>query len=200
MANVDAPFGLRPVRYLNGAPYNGQANKYYVSATDATALYIGDPVDFATIGTDATGMHLAVKKATLADGNYTIGPVVAVEPNVATDLIYRVASTERYVWVADDPNLVFECQGDSATAMTALAYGRNTILVETHAGSTVTGLSGIEVDVSGAASNSSNMLLMLNGANRPDNDAVATHAVIEVMLSMHRFKSTGDGDGCLGWA
>jgi len=195
MANVDAPFGLRPVRYLSGAPWNGQARKYYVTATDASAIYIGDPVDFATIGADATGMYCAVKKATLADGNNTIGPVVAVEPSVSTDLVYRAASTTRYVWVADDPNLVFECQGDSDTDVAITLMGRNTILID-GGGSTVTGLSGCEIDVSGATANASNMLLVLNLANRPDNE-LGQHAVCEVMLSLHRLRAA-NGEGLLG--
>lgn len=44
MANIDAPFGLRPIRHKSGAPYNGAVNPYYVASTYATALFIGDPV------------------------------------------------------------------------------------------------------------------------------------------------------------
>jgi hypothetical protein len=44
MANIARPFGLRPVRYLNGTPWTGQARAFYVPSTYATALYIGDPV------------------------------------------------------------------------------------------------------------------------------------------------------------
>jgi len=43
MANIDAPFGLRPLRHRNGAPYNGAVNPYYI-AGDVAALFIGDPV------------------------------------------------------------------------------------------------------------------------------------------------------------
>jgi len=44
MANTDAPFGLRPIRHRNGAPYNGAFNHYYVASSYATALFVGDPV------------------------------------------------------------------------------------------------------------------------------------------------------------
>jgi hypothetical protein len=47
MANTNAPFGLRPVRYLNGAPWNGQVSRYLIPATDGTAYFIGDPVTLA---------------------------------------------------------------------------------------------------------------------------------------------------------
>ena len=44
MANANKPFGLKPVSYLNGSPYNGQARLYSVASGNATALYVGDPV------------------------------------------------------------------------------------------------------------------------------------------------------------
>ena len=44
MANTDSPFGLKPIRHRNGAPYNGAANPYYIPASYGTALVIGDPV------------------------------------------------------------------------------------------------------------------------------------------------------------
>lgn len=197
MANINSPFGLRPVRYLNGAPYNGQANRYFIPSTDGTAMYLGDPVDIAGAA-DAVGLYPTVVKSTLADGNYSIGPVVAFEPNVATDLVYRAASTDRYCWVADDPNLVFEIQCDTVAAIAAADIGGNTIMVQTHGGSTDTGLSGIELDESGLGANASNMLYCWRGVDRDDNEPLTVHAKVLVLISMHRFKSTGDGDGILG--
>ena len=44
MANVDTPFGLRPIRHRNGAPYNGAVNPYYLRSDYAVATFIGDPV------------------------------------------------------------------------------------------------------------------------------------------------------------
>ena len=49
MANATNLFGLRPVRYFNGTPWNGQARHYYIPSTDSTALFIGDPVVFHLI-------------------------------------------------------------------------------------------------------------------------------------------------------
>ena len=44
MANTSAPFGLRPVRSLNGAPWNGAATLYYIPSTDTNAYNVGDVV------------------------------------------------------------------------------------------------------------------------------------------------------------
>ena len=44
IANVDAPFGLRPVRYASsGKPYTGGFNLYFATGSTG-AIYIGDPV------------------------------------------------------------------------------------------------------------------------------------------------------------
>ena len=50
MANVDKPCGLKPVKYLNGTPWNGQVTMYYTAGT--TAIYKGTPLMHA--GTAAT--------------------------------------------------------------------------------------------------------------------------------------------------
>ena len=47
MANSDAPSGFKPVKHLNGNPWNGKVNVYYIPATDGTATFIGDAVKSA---------------------------------------------------------------------------------------------------------------------------------------------------------
>ena len=44
MPNLNTPFGLKPIAHKSGAPYNGAATPYFVPASYATALFIGDPV------------------------------------------------------------------------------------------------------------------------------------------------------------
>lgn len=198
MVNVDAPFGLRPLRYLNGSPWNGQATMYHVDSGYATALFIGDPVDLVGTG-DATGKYQNVQKATLADTNRTIGPIVAVyeDPSKSLDRAYLPASTGGYVLVADDPNLIFEVQVDSAGTLAIADLGQNGILIETHSGSTITGLSGIEFDEDSTAANSSLMIQTMKLVDRPDN-ALGLHCNIEVLISTHRYGFTGTDYGRLG--
>ena len=183
MANVDSPFGLRPLEYLNGTPWNGQARKYYIQAALGETIYIGDPVVLAG-SSDATGKYADIKLATLADGNLTIGPVVAFEPtrtNLETK--HHVTLTEGYAYVADDPNIIFEIQMDSATDLAVGDIGCNGIMVRTHSGSTVTGLSGVEADESDFTNgDASNMLFLLGLVDRPDN-TLATHCKVKVIIS-----------------
>ncbi len=44
MANVDRPAGLKPLKHVSGAPYNGQTNMYLIPSTNGTATFIGDLV------------------------------------------------------------------------------------------------------------------------------------------------------------
>ncbi len=43
MANLDAPFGLKPVQHISGAPYNGATRRCRIDST-AGDLGVGDAV------------------------------------------------------------------------------------------------------------------------------------------------------------
>ena len=190
MANQDTPFGLRPVRYLNGTPWNGQARQYYVPATDNTAIFIGDCVvqvgdsnDNEIFG-NPPGSLMEVTRATVGDGNLITGVVVGVMPATADSLTYRAASTERVLLVCDDPDVIFEIQADGT--VTADTIGLNAVLIDTHSGSTVTGRSGTELDTTSdvPAADASNQLYILGLAKKQNNE-IGANSVLEVLINQH---------------
>jgi hypothetical protein len=197
MANTDTPFGLKPIRHRSGSPYTGECNPYYVPSTYATALYIGDPVIIT--GTSnisdyqgyAAGSLPEINKATAAGGNYISGVIVAFGPDRDNlSRVYKPASTEALVWVADAPELIFEVQEDSdGTALAATSVGLNADLVYTHSGSTITGLSGVELDRSTAATTSTLQLKIMRLVDRPDN-AIGDFAKWEVLVNLHTQRYT----------
>jgi len=193
MANVDSAFGLRPVRYLNGAPYNGQANLYYVAAGDGTALFIGTPV-IAGGGADATGKYPSVTAATVTSNENLVGVVVAVQAVTADSLVYRAASTERYVWVADDPQIVFAIQEDSTGENTVAASVWLNADWSGSGGSTDTGLSSVELDSSSKAATATLDFLIL-GLENANNNELGANANILVRLQNHQLV-----DGAVGVA
>lgn len=212
MANADTPMGLKPVRHRTGAPYNGACSPYYIPSTYETALYIGDPV--VKTGTSNTagvtvpgagafniGTLPEINKATAGDTQRVTGVIVAFSA-LPTDLTkqYNPADTERVAWVADDPSVVFEIQADGAVP--AASMGLNAVFIYTHGGSTVTGISGAELDTTSdvPAADASNQLLILRAVNREDNDTTLTHAKVEVLISNHTeaHGSTAASDGILG--
>jgi len=198
MANQDTPFGLRPIRHRNGAPYNGAANPYYIASSYGTALFIGDPVIKVAGGSNSAAVSAAgmgdfpigtlpsIEKATAGDTNRITGVIVGFAPlpdNLTQQ--YNPASTERVALVCDDPDVIFEIQADGAVP--AASMGLNAVLIYTHSGSTVSGLSGVELDTTSDApdADASNQLLILRGANIPDNDVTLTHCKVEVLINQH---------------
>ena len=183
MTNVDSPFGLKPVRYLSGAPYNGAVNVY--GSQDATAIYIGDPVTLSGTSQTLNGsVYPDVDQA--ATGDIVIGVCVGVIPETDNSTIYKEGSTSRRILVADDPNLVFEIQEVSGgTALTAADLGLNANFV-VGAGSTVTGLSGVELNNATEAATATLDLLITGFVNREDN-AVGEHAKWYVRINRHQF-------------
>ena len=214
MANADTPFGLRPLRHRSGAPYNGAANPYYKNSDYATAVFVGDCVTKQgnTNAAEVTAPGLGsfspfslpeVKRTTPGvvntDAERITGVVVGFGAN-PDDLskVHSPASTEAVVWVADDPSIVFEVQVD--TALVATQMQLNCILIDTHSGSTVTGLSGTEMDGGSGtapAAAKDQQLQIMRGVNRVDNDNELVHAKIEVIINTHT-EATGMVDNAAG--
>lgn len=147
MANVNKVNGFRPVSSLTGAPYSGAVTRYCVAAADSTILCVGDLVKLA--GTTGTGDYAGIRGVTrAAASDAIIGPVVGFDisvTNLDTPQV-RAASTQRGVWVADDPNAFYVAQEDGDTTPIALAdVGLNVNFIVA-AGSTITGASGMQID------------------------------------------------------
>lgn len=186
MANGNAPAGLKPVRHRNGAPYNGAANLYFVPATDSTAVFIGDAVKSAGSADAATGVPTVAQAAA---GDTLRGVVVGVVPDTAQSTIYRVASTARYLLVADDPDLEFEIQEDAVGGALALdSVGLNADLV-VGSGSTATGRSGMQLDTSDVKTATA-QLRILGFVQRADNEFASANAKVRVMINEHELKAT----------
>jgi len=200
MANTDSPFGLRLVRHRNGAGFNAAVNPYYIPSSYATALFIGDPViktgTSNTSGVEGTGGSMfaagtlpEINKATAGDGNAITGVIVGFEPTKTNlENKHSAASTEGVAYVCDDPDALFEIQDDSAggTALAATSVGLNAVVIYTHAGSTITGLSGVELDTSSdaPAADASNQLTIQSLVNRVDNE-IGTSAKWLVKINNH---------------
>lgn len=185
MANADTPFGLKPVRHRNGAPYNGAARVYSVAAGNATAIFVGDLVTAAGTAQTIDGVVYqdVVQSAT---GDVFQGVVVGVLPDTQDSLKYRAASTRRLVLVADDPDLQFEIQEVSGgTPLTANDIGLNANIV-VGSGSTATGMSGMELNNGTEAVTNTLDVKIMGFVNRVGNE-IGEHAKWLVALNRHRF-------------
>ena len=195
MANSDRACGLKPVRYLNGTPWNGQVTMYYKSAA-SNAIYKGSPVKLGG-SADATGKTPSVDKADTSNGVLGVAVGFANQRNVAMDVTnlerdYCPASTAMYIAVVDDPNVVFEVQEDNGASahMEAGDVGQMIALASSSAGSTTTGLSTAELDSDGNASNTAShtaQYQVLGVVDRADNEfgSSADHTKWFVRIADH---------------
>lgn len=208
MANISKIRGFIPVKHTNGSPYNGQANIYFVPASDGTALFVGDPVKLLA-DANAQGVQ-QVTKATA--GAAVLGVVVGVintklDPiaggmtggSISIDTpVYRPASTGQYVLVCDSPDVVYEVEastGANAAYSFAVAdVGLNADLT-TVAGSTTTGTSAASLNMAGAANTATLQWKILGVVQRPDNEITGQYTKVLVKINNAQM---GAGTGTAG--
>jgi len=157
MASVASPYGLRPIKRVDGMPYAGAITEFLIDpAGEATNIFYGQVV---IVGADG---YLAISTATGADittnnlggnGVGAIGVFVGCEyVNAQGQVIhsqYYPSGTTGVVKakVVVDPNVVFQAQLDGSGAQTVL--GTNTLFAavqSTSTGSTTTGVSTSALD------------------------------------------------------
>ena len=157
MANTASPYGLKPVKRVDGMPYAGATEEFLIDpAGEATNIFNGQVV---IIGADG---YIAISTATGADittnnlggsGVGAIGVFVGCEYiNAQGQVIhsqYYPSGTTGVVkaYVVTDPNVTFQAQLDGSGAQTVL--GTNTFFAavqSTSTGSTATGNSTSALD------------------------------------------------------
>lgn len=194
MTNSNTPYGLTPVK--NSPFVEIPKNYYYIPASYGTALFINDPViktgtsNTANVLGDgrpfAAGSLPEINKATAGDANKITGVIIGFLANPTNlNVTYNPASTERVAIVADSPLQEFEIQEETAgTALAVTAVGLNANVVFAESGSTVTGLSGVELDTSTPATDATFQLKILRLVDAPDN-AIGQHAKWRVKINNH---------------
>ena len=197
MANVNRLGGFRPVKHLNGSPYNGQFNIYEIVAGDGTAVNVGDLVK-PDSGT-ATDQYPTVVRLG-ASGQVTAGPVTGavvgfvVDPTNLNTPQYRAASTKRYVMVADAPDLIFEVADGGTVPCTLTLIGMNTGVTCT-APNTTTGVSPMATGTTAPTTTATLPLKIVGIPKSPDNEAAAAYQRLHVMINSHTY---GTGTGTAG--
>ena len=189
MANVDAPYWLKPIEHISGSPWNGATRRFRVDDT-AGDLGVGDAVVWNGSG---SGGFPEVVGATVGDGNVITGVIVSIEPQVTTSLetLYLASADSGWVNVCCDPSVVYSIQANGVVG--AADYGQNAVLVADHTVDTTTGISGTEMNATTAA-NASYQLLIIGGVEREDNDLTLTHAEYKVLINLHSFTNIDTND------
>ena len=186
MANTSGAFGLKPVRYIDGTPWNGATIRCYKSASYATALYIGDPVLWTpTLAEkDATVKHPTINVSAGTSGAIIRGVVTSFEPNPNNlTLQYSPASTAGWVNVCIAvPNLIFQIKDDGDGVPAAVWAGQNAICAYA-AGNAITGLSGVYLDGSTTPTTTQAHSLHIVGLSDIVGNELADYAIWDVIIN-----------------
>jgi hypothetical protein len=205
MSSVSRINGFKPVK-SGVREWDGTANIYFVSSGNSDTIMVGDAVKLAGDARAASGaptvarcgatdVPVGVVVGIAFEG---VGDVTNVPPVTSLDTpVYRVASTNRYVYVVDDPAVIYEVQyaGTSVAAATITANVGLNGQFTTTAGSTTTGSSGMQLDSAGLATTATLPLKIVGFPNRPDNIPGDTYFSYYVKLNGATY---GDGTGSTG--
>ncbi len=192
--------GFRPVKHLNGSPYNGQFNRYMISASETGVVNVGDLVvlsdSAALVDTAGFGVYPAVERAGSGTAAAIVGVVVGFEPDYSNlnAGMYRAASTRRVAYVADSPDLLFAAPQDGVGGVIAAAsVGLNVAVALGTATTTAPYASAMLVDSSTVATTSTLPLQVMGITASPDNDETSTSRPAEVIvrINTHAFNAAG---------
>ena len=193
MANANLPRGFVPSRYADGTTWNGAANKYYIPSTDTNQYNPGDVVkSFA--GADAFGVPAVTKITNGTDTPRGVIMAVVVSPEnnislVGTNLdltLQNIPATKTkgyYVWVVDDPAVLFELQDDGLNVLTGTAVNKNASF--TVANPTSPQQNSATVLNTASVATTSTLNLRLQGLVQRDDNAFGQYAKWLVRFNQH---------------
>ena len=192
--NSNTPFGLRPMAYASGAPYAGGVQVYYVPASNPTPLFLGDPL-VVLPGADANGVP-AVGIATAGASGVVTGAMQGIASNAGELVLpllqnqapYLPAGQAAYVYVADDPNLVFAVQEDSVGGALAAAAVSGNVNLVAGAGSPGSAQSGWQIQSSSAGTLATGQMRILRAYQAIDN-AIGVNAKWLCRINLHSITS-----------
>jgi len=185
MANLDAPFGLRPARTSISSQ---QQNRYRIAANYNTSIFQGDLVAMVTGG--------GIERVAAGGSGFILGVFNGCEytdpstgkPRFSNHYPASTNAADIMANVIDDPNAVFEVQADAAFPVTDLA-GNYDILAT--AGDTVSGSSRIELEVGTADSTVATLpLKAIDISQDPENsDVSSANTNVIVKINNHLFSA-----------
>ena len=184
--------GFRPVKHLNGSPYNGQVNRYMISASDSQATNVGDLVQLsdndALVDSIGFGVYPAVERIGSGTAVPIIGAIVGFDPDYSNLNAgnFRAASTRRVVLVADAADLIFAAPQDGVGGVVAAAsVGLNVAINLGTASTAIPYASGMSVDSSTVATTATLPLQIVGVTAAPDNDVTSTSRPAELLVRVN---------------
>lgn len=180
MSSTSAPFGLRPAYHPSGVVRPAIQT---ILTGYASNILQNQPVKIVPSSTGEGTIAAA------AIGDRFIGSFQGVEftdadgrRRVSNKWTASTAATDIVAYVTRDPAIVYEIQSNATVAQTDV--GKQCDFTTITAGSTVTGLSALMLDVSSATTNAS--LRILGASPGPDNAFGDSYVILQVNISEHQ--------------
>ncbi len=193
MANQLEKFGLRPYRKLDGTPLVGAQNRYKIADGYATAIFQGDLVRPLTDGTVVRSVgNTSYAVVGVFNGCFYNDPTTQ-KPTYSNYYPGGITPTQGQItaFVVDDPDAVFLVNADAVFAQANL-FGNYSMSVAN--GSTKTGISEMQLDVSTQGTAGTFAVQAIDISQDPENDDQTTsNANVLVRINNHFYRQGGTG-------
>jgi hypothetical protein len=191
MANVLERFGLRPSRQLNGSPFINAQNRYRIASGNSTAIFQGDlvkPLASGTISRYVANTSDAV--VGVFNGCFYTDPTTQ-KPTFSNFYPTSTNASDIIAFVIDAPDTVFEINADEIFAVADIFKNYT---VNNATGSTQTGISLVQLDVSLSGVDGTYVVQAIDISQDPNNSDVSTsNANIMVRINNHFYRQGGEG-------
>jgi hypothetical protein len=184
MPSTSAPFGLRPVNHVSGAPV--RLEEMTIASAYASNIFEGTPVKIGTDGTiqvAAAGDRLI---GSFRGCEYTTSDGRRVVTNRWVASTALASGTTCIARVTRDPEIIYEIQGGSI----ALADIGTMADHSGVSGDSTTGLSSTILDTVSASVEAQYQVVGIS--KRPDNAAGDTYTLVYVKIAEHQDRAIAD--------
>jgi len=191
MANTLERFGLRPSRQLNGSPFINAQNRYRIASGNSTSIYQGDLV--TPLASGQITRYVANTSNTVVgvfNGCFYTDPTTQ-KPTFSNFYPSSTNASDIIAFVIDGPDTVFEINADETFAVADIFKNYS---VNNASGSTQTGISLVQLDVSMSGTDGTYVVQAIDISQDPNNDDVTTsNANIMVRINNHFYRQGGTG-------
>jgi hypothetical protein len=189
MANVNKPFGLRPIGNLSATGAQKQYG-YQIADNQSGAIFQGDIVVVYD------GYIIKYDETTHAAPTGVFNGCQYNDPSQGGKPVWRnyypgsinITTGQIDCEVLDDPSQLFLVQADGA--ITQANIGKNADPTAATTGSTTTGISAGTLKSSSIAKTAALTFKIVGVSNSPDN-AIGTYTVVVVKFNQHQYGSVG---------
>ena len=205
MANLNAPKGFSPVGNIQGGSWNEQGRMYAIASDASNTYAIGDVV-MSAASADANGVPYVQKwGGATTTSALPLGIIVGIrvaDPGVS--LVGASLSLEksyiglsagtRYVYVVDDPMVIFEAQFDS-TAVAATDLHKNAAVTVTANQTSLAVSSPFSSTVLTSPATTATLPIRLLGLVQRSDNAVGAYCKVLCKWNYHEFGVTAGASG-----